>query len=325
MINSVENYDVNKDNFVFNTIPYDSQIDIRNKVVSDIDKLKTFFGYSNVIEIFYGYNNENGKKTIDFFKEGEEQIYIIPILFETKVNGINLYFNTSKINQISYLCIKLKSGDIKSHVLTSFKDNDTQQYYNDLNSKYSLIDENYKILDQEDKANSSAQQGEQDLLKLEGFYNVDEDEDGEYEKKGYYACPKLITYYYFEDIDSDPFKIDCTDNFFMYYNRISYQNINFISGFSTNYFSFFPVADIIAFRDDCIFLPKNYKEFLVNNASDIQYHNYNEGSFYPMPFNTIPYYIGDDNNVGLPLWFTKDPTNLSDVWYGHICSSFILK
>ena len=108
-----------------------------------------------------------------------------------------------------------------------------------------------------------------------------EEEDGVY--KWNVACKKYIKYTFFKSVDDDnPFIYNSVDNFFVgtRKNRDPYAFVG------TSKFTFLnDYYHLGIFDKDFIFLPTNYKNYSVDNLSDI--HNLNGEDYSPNEIKSL--------------------------------------
>lgn len=290
------------------TIKNDIYLD--TQILSDIEKLQLFFNREKYQRFDYYEGQTYGLDPVvfDFYNLNSTSILIIPIVFYSKTSDGKIPFINIDLKQnlcISYLCIKFNNNDIK------------ENNYN--NAKYSIMSSITGLINPNTTQNTVS-----DLEDIQGFEEV-EDEYGNINIKGKVGCKKNLTYYFFINIDDkNPIIYNTTD----YFYTIA-KNKDSPVCFSSSLFTNDPISGIMAFNENCPFLPTNFKDYMTNNVNNILlFHAYNRGFSLVNDYNFYKKYNGEDKNILLGRWFSKsipkdNPNgsgynyNLDDCYYCH--------
>ena len=286
---------------MINIIDFKWKIESENYSYYDIgtyiDTIKTKMGKTEKRQYSNGYFNYNN---LNFNYNNGGYLYCFPIIFSSKGTWNDMLNNC----HVSFLCLEFK--------------HDNQNYIpgpNKISSKYGVLTYPLSIINDYgnivtgDKNEDNENNNIGNLKELMKF----EEEDGVY--KWNVACKKYIKYTFFKSVDDDnPFIYNSVDNFFVgtRKNRDPYAFVG------TSKFTFLnDYYHLGIFDKDFIFLPTNYKNYSVDNLSDI--HNLNGEDYSP---NEIKFYFENTNtNIGLHRWFSKD-VNCSNLIYTYVYDQF---
>lgn len=263
---------------------------VSNIINNDVDKIKTKFGKEYLVQTSLYY------EFINYLTYNN--IYILPIIFHKPdtEDGILYYVgpdDTADVN-ISYLCMRWLSGEIKQGSYPKDNNHGVEKYY-------SIINENGYI--DPYKLYSHVTNNKEALKNIDGF-------DG---NLGLVGCKKLIEYTFFRDINDDkPIKWISSD--YLYF--IDGNDIDRVQ-ISTSYFTYDVDSRIVIFRDDCFFLPNDYKKYMVNKSDNIKGQGSSSNNFENYWTLNYNFFFGNtQTNVCLSRWFTSKE-NCSDCWYTH--------
>lgn len=267
---------------------------------NDID-----YGLSNLRKFF---NKNCRDDTFIYYSlyNGDDAIFVFPILFSNKVNGILTY--DENYICISYLCIKFNNGPIKGNP------------HQTGSADYSIIN-NEGLIDPTKEGEEQGKNTDNDLKGIEGFERV-EDGDGNININGEVGCKKNLTYYFFiNGNDTNPIIYNSTDYFYIISKRIhEYMYI------SSSLFTFDLRNRIVVFNENCPFLPINYKDYTVNEINKINFESIHDTNYDFKLVENINFYKeynGEEQNILLARWFSKSipkdnpgfPCNLDDCYY----------
>lgn len=287
---------------MINSIDFKWEIKSENNKYSDIytfiEEIRNKMGKNEMHQYTNGYFNYNN---LNFNYNNGGDLYCFPIVFSSKTIWDDMIENC----HVSFLCLEFKH------------DNNSESYIPGPNkiSRYGVLTYPLSIINDYgnivtgDKNEDNENNNIGNLKELMKF----EEEDGVY--KWNVACKKYIKYTFFKSVDDvSPFIYNSVDNFFVgtRYNGDTYSFVG------TSKFTFLnDYYHLGIFDKDFIFLPTNYKNYSVDNLSDI--HNLNGEDYSP---NEIKFYFENTNtNIGLHRWFSKD-VNCSNLIYTYVYDQF---
>ena len=224
----------------------------QNKTVTNLAR-----DFVDVLKSKYKFNSEisNNYNLTDLYSTSK--MIVIPIIFHKPNSGKLDYINDEKNKNIefnlSYLTLELKCLGVYSSVTYG-----QRVGYSDF--------EYYSVCNRNGKFDPSPLVSNNDFsLDIYDYIG---------EGCGLSSNKLIECTFYRNEQDENPFKISITDRYFLTSINATYAN-NMDPKFSinTNHFSYYPNNKFIIFKDDCIFLPKDFREFLVNGSTQLKLEN----------------------------------------------------